>query len=59
MPQDGRQACPQIWDPGGPGEGDLPLVQVDGTRWVTLDLQDTGYAPVRQRIQGDRNRRSS
>jgi hypothetical protein len=56
MAQNGSQPRSEIRDPGGAGERDLALIQVDRTRGITLDLQDTGNAPVSQRIQGDRDR---
>jgi hypothetical protein len=53
MMQGGREARPQIRDPRGPGKRDLPLIEVDGARRVSLDLQDTRYVPIRQRFEGD------
>jgi hypothetical protein len=47
-----EQARAQVRDPGRLGEGDLPVVQVDGPGRVPVDLQDPEDPPLGQPLQG-------
>ena len=51
-PERAEQARAQVRDPGRLGEGDLPVVQVDGPGRVPVDLHDSGDPPLGQPLQG-------